>query len=814
MEKKRCYGCMQLKTQEICEHCGYDENTVNAPHQLPVGTILQGQYLVGKVLGEGGFGITYLGWDQFLEIPVAIKEYYPGSFVTRECSTTLNVTCYTGSVTAQYQSNMNRFLREAQTLAKFSDVPEIVHVRNFFRANNTAYIIMEYVKGIDLRRYINMRGGRLPAQELLQIMKPVMEALSKVHEAGLIHRDISPDNIMMLPNGSAKLLDFGAARDVENADVDKELPKSTEAILKHGFAPMEQYQKRGALGPWTDVYALCATIYYCNTGKLPADAPNRMMEEEDIDWSRLNGMADSQVAALQKGMALRAKDRFASVQELYEALYNGHASVGASTGTQESFQNTSGSRGDSYANTTPVSRPDDFVPGGAGGYRQSGTGAQVIGNSGSWQAAAVADVIPRTVRGGGQQAARVEEKPSILKNQTLNLVAVALSILLMVVSFVVPAISKAAAGSDDGGTTVNFPTTSGSSTSNDSAPAAAAADYSGNVMKFYEMPDWSDREELYASAAFGMDIPRGDIYQVVFLDSLSSAPSNAWDVSEAGNGSVKAWAESGTLYIGAEGGVNGRDTCAYMFYGFHNLTTVQFNGAFHTEEAQSMRGMFNMCESLTNIDIASLDTSSVQLMDYLFYECSSLVRLDLRNFDTSNVENMTSMFDGCSSLESVDVSSFDTAKVTDMFAMFFGCASLQKLDLSNFNTANVTDMAFMFTNCWMLESLNVSSFNTAKVTDMCYMFDDCSSLTSLDVTGFNTANVTDMCNMFYGCESLSELDLTSFETHNVTDMSYMLYGTRDDCYVTLDTDKFDTSNVENYTCFDQDAWDWESILFS
>ena len=317
-----CMGCMRPKqSHPVCEHCGYDERQQNQNHQLPVGTVLQGQYRVGRVLGQGGFGITYLGWDQILDIPVAIKEFYPSGFVTRDTTYSTEVSGCEGNRQMYFDNSRARFLREAKALAKFSDIPEIVHVRSFFETNNTAYIIMEYVQGMDLRRYVAQRGGRLGAQETLQLLKPVMAALDTVHEAELVHRDISPDNIMILPNGRVKLLDFGAVRDVENADAERELARSTEAILKHGFAPIEQYQKRGSLGPWTDVYALCGTAYYCMTGKVPPDAPERMTEDVHPDWQNIPGLTPQQKNALEKGMAMRAKDRTKSVRELYAALY-------------------------------------------------------------------------------------------------------------------------------------------------------------------------------------------------------------------------------------------------------------------------------------------------------------------------------------------------------------------------------------------------------------------------------------------------------------------------------------------------------------
>ena len=320
MKKHRCYGCMNLTDQTICPICGWPEGGNNEAHQLPVGTILREQYLVGKVLGQGGFGITYLGWDLDLERPIAIKEFYPCTIVNRDVSHGISVQLYTANMESQYAASRERFLREAKALAKLTEVPEIVGIFNCFQGNNTAYIIMEYVKGTTLAQYVRMRGGRLGMDETLRILKPVMHALDTVHKAGLVHRDISPDNIILHPMGGAKILDFGAVRSVENPDVEKDLTKSTEAIVKQGFAPMEQYRNRGGIGPWTDEYALCGTIYYCLTGRIPPDALSRSMGEAEINWEGIPGLTETQCSALRKGMELISRNRYPTIGELSKAL--------------------------------------------------------------------------------------------------------------------------------------------------------------------------------------------------------------------------------------------------------------------------------------------------------------------------------------------------------------------------------------------------------------------------------------------------------------------------------------------------------------
>ena len=239
MSEKRCLGCMLYKRNSpICEHCGYDERKANAPHQLCPGTVLNNQYLVGRVLGQGGFGITYIGWDQFLGIPVAIKEFYPSGVVIRDSTRSSSVFLTSDKVSDRFVANRDRFVREATSLARlgrFSGTGSIVSIHNLVQANATAYIIMEYVDGIDMRAYMHRMGGTLTLEETLRLLLPLMESLEVVHNNHIVHRDISPDNIMVLPDGSTKLIDFGAAHEVQYDGEGSQ--KSTEAILKYGFAP-------------------------------------------------------------------------------------------------------------------------------------------------------------------------------------------------------------------------------------------------------------------------------------------------------------------------------------------------------------------------------------------------------------------------------------------------------------------------------------------------------------------------------------------------------------------------------------------------
>lgn len=320
--EKLCMGCMkELKAPGVCPHCGYDPAAVGTEgHYLKPYTILNGKYLVGRVLGEGGFGITYIGFDINLELPIAIKEFYPNGYVTRESDVTSMVSVYRGTNLEAISKWKSNFIREARTLAKCSHLSGIVGVKDFFEENGTAYIAMEYLEGMTLKSYVKSCGGKVEVTHLLNALEPVMASLAKVHESGLIHRDISPDNIMLLENGSMKLLDFGAARDYSAED-----EKSLSVLLKPGYAPEEQYRTRGKQGPWSDVYAFAATIYKCITGVTPPESMERMRQDDLKKPSEFGVAISGQMeSALLKGMAVYAENRYQSMAEFMNAVLAGN----------------------------------------------------------------------------------------------------------------------------------------------------------------------------------------------------------------------------------------------------------------------------------------------------------------------------------------------------------------------------------------------------------------------------------------------------------------------------------------------------------
>ena len=288
-------------------------------HCLRKGTRLIGRYIIESVLGQGGFGITYLGIDELHEKKVAIKEFFPQGIVTRNIEYQDTVTVTFVGEKDNYEKGKERFLKEARTMAKFSKDKGIVKALDFFEINNTAYIVMEYLEGVTLKQYLR-ENKRIDAEDLVELLVPLIESLDEIHSQGLIHRDISPDNIMVLPDGRIKLMDFGAARDYTEFG-----EKSLSIVLKPGYAPPEQYQTHGVQGPWTDIYALCATMYKCITGENPPDAIERVMDDHLKKISAFGIPVLPQIEeAIIKGMSVAANDRYQNVGDFCEDLYGGY----------------------------------------------------------------------------------------------------------------------------------------------------------------------------------------------------------------------------------------------------------------------------------------------------------------------------------------------------------------------------------------------------------------------------------------------------------------------------------------------------------
>ena len=656
MQFNRCFGCMEEIQGYPCPHCGFDPRVQQDNFVLPRGTVLCGHYVVGRVLGQGGFGITYIGFDLSLQRKVAIKEFYPrglaSRFATMSCS--LQWASDEDSQTVR-TTGMDSFLREARKMAKVEDIPEVVSVRESFQENDTAYIIMDYIEGKTLFSVLKEKGP-MPWEEAKDIFIPAISAMEKVHQAGLVHRDISPDNLMLTDKG-VRILDLGAAKDLSSGS-----GASSAQVAKGGFSPLEQYTQRGGSGPWSDVYAMAATMYYTLTGVLPPNAIDRM-EQDSIDWKRLSqrGVPANVISALQKAMTVTVKGRPQSMAEFLGQLqkaglpqlkksYMVIASIAAGTvllGLALGF----GVRGKNQPETPEMALPPE---------------TQVMETTAPTQ-----PPIKVNVMAAAEDMQRSDSWER--ENQTFWGQAVYKRSDVKTVTF-----RDSLAGAPRGAWDVS-----------------AAGDRS--------ILAWMEHGNLTVAAG-GIIAPNPDA-SFLFCDFKNTISIDFGDCFDTSNVINMGW-----MFYGCESltqlDVSTFDTARVastrnMFNGCSNITQLDFTG-LDTTKVTNMRGMFCDCSCLTVLDISGFNTANVTGMGFMFSGCRSLTELDLSGFDTAKVTDMDYMFYLCKSLTALDVSGFDTSKVTKMSAMFSGCPSLTELDVSGFDTANVTNMDWMFSGCTSL----------------------------------------------------------------------------------------------------------------
>ena len=689
MEIRRCMKCMHALAagETFCSECGRPYGSVETePFALKPGTILDGKYLVGEMLGQGGFGITYIGFDLLLEQKVAIKEYYPMStgMVSRENSTTV-----VWSSAVMQKSGMEKgfdsFLKEARKMAKLGGIPGVVGVKSVFIQNETAYIVMDFIEGETLLKKLQ-RGGPMDYGTCISLMTPIMQALAEVHKHGIIHRDISPDNIMVQSDGKLILLDLGAAKDLDIQGKDGNV-QSSQMVAKHGFSPVEQYGQAGKIGPWTDVYAMAATIYYCCTGVLPPSATDRMIEDTLTCRPRLT---KEQFDVLAFCMSVLPQKRPQNMDALLQIVTH----PAGKTPPVRDVPKTEPVRPETRNLQPP--KPDPGRP------------------------------LPKWLIPG---------------------IAAAVAVIALIISVGSGGKKSTPASS------VKAPAAQAVTTEPAPTEAAPTAPMEVHTMAAAEL-DFDEDAFFWGQERY----MRKDVKTLTFQSSLQNVPSSAWDVSEAGDGSVLAWMDNGDLYVAADGAIAPNSDASWLFHKFVNLKTINFGNCFVTSSVTRMSGMFGGCSSLTGLDLSCFETSAVTDMYGVFSSCGSLTHLDLTSFDTSNVTDMSSMFDGCRSLTSLDLTSFDTSSVTDMGSMFDDCMSLPHLNLTSFDTSKVTDMAFMFSGCNSLTRLDLSNFDTSNVTNMLWMFGLCYDLTSLNLSSFDASAVTKMDDIFTRCDVLTDLN--------------------------------------------------------
>lgn len=314
----RCYKCMKEygDSYDMCPYCGYEKGTpAKELYFLTPGSVVANRYEIGVSIGSGGFGIMYKAWDSVLEKTVAVKEYYPIGLVNRAPGQK-HITIYSGHGRKEFEHGKMRFLEEAKNMAKFDNHPNIVAVYDFFEENNTAYFVMEFLEGKDYKQYIEQQGGAVSLEYAVEITKVVLRALAEVHKHGIVHRDISPDNIFICNDGKIKLIDFGTAR---FSSKEEEILRSVE--VKWEYAPPEQYQKKSKQGPWTDVYAVGAMLYKAVTNVELQSSQDRVEDDKLVDPIKLcSDMTENMNSIILRAMALQPELRFQTVEEFLEAI--------------------------------------------------------------------------------------------------------------------------------------------------------------------------------------------------------------------------------------------------------------------------------------------------------------------------------------------------------------------------------------------------------------------------------------------------------------------------------------------------------------
>ena len=315
---KICINCMKEKPSEgsICPYCGFNLDTYFLQqYELTPYTILNGKYLLGRAIGSGGFGITYIAKDMFLERIVAIKEFYMKGTMYRSQTQPMTVTGVSDMQEKVYEINAEKFEKEAVILAQLDSLNGIVKVYDFFKENRTAYIVMEYLNGNTLKEYVKNHGGKLTVEETCEKLMPVMQSLAEIHRNKILHRDISPDNMKFFNDKELKLFDFGGAKLQSIGGL------SEMTFKKVGYTPIEMYSSDGKQGPWTDIYAMCATIYYCITGIVPEESVKRIDVDQLKKPSELGIVISKKIEhAIMKGMSLKGQDRYQSMEELIADL--------------------------------------------------------------------------------------------------------------------------------------------------------------------------------------------------------------------------------------------------------------------------------------------------------------------------------------------------------------------------------------------------------------------------------------------------------------------------------------------------------------
>lgn len=319
MKEILCMGCMQKYdgNLEVCPYCGFEKNFIpeNEPY-LASGMVLKGQYLIEKVMGANDSSVTYSAYDKKWKRKVAIKEYFPPEYCMR-IPGERKIHIFSGEKEELFYSGKDRILKETQKLAELKEVSEISHLYDDFEENNTAYIVMEYLIGSTLKEKLLLeKENRIDTEKALPIILDLLHGLEKIHEIGILHGSISPDNIFMLQTGGIRIMDFG-----EMKYLNSDFRSSLSVIVRPGYSSIEQYQRKGNYGTWTDVYGTAATFYRMITGRVPEDAMERLADDTLQYPSELGvAIAKPLETAIMNALNVKIEDRTKTAKEFEEEL--------------------------------------------------------------------------------------------------------------------------------------------------------------------------------------------------------------------------------------------------------------------------------------------------------------------------------------------------------------------------------------------------------------------------------------------------------------------------------------------------------------
>ena len=854
MSSKLCPYCMRMTEEETCPYCGKSIHYAGQPMHLPAGYVVSGKhpYVLGAALGQGGFGITYIALDMVSGKRVAIKEFFPTYCAGRTAGITVSSYQNQDEV---YRKGKERFLDEARTLKSLSDLKNIVNVLDFFEANNAAYLVMEFLEGRSLKDTA-AANGKFPARQFLAQIRPLMEDIQRMHERGVIHRDISPDNIMLMPDGQMKLIDFGSARSYVG-------DKSMTVVVKKGFAPVEQYISKGSTAA-TDVYALAATIYYCITGKVPTDSAERQYDSKLLERPSALGADISRVQeeALFKALEVQPQARTQSIQEFLDAL-SAREPVRQEPAQEAPVQPDNEKQ---EPKKDPVLRLPDKK------WIRIGAAAAVLA-----VVLLVIALLPSNKTNDIVVAETLSTSPVIRTGnwQDNVLMADPLSALDQIPRESIQSVTFL-------DTCAEAPADALDVSEGGSGTVLAWAEKNGSCYDVYLAGEGGINavnacSSLFLDCVSLQTVHFGSAFRTDYVTNMSGMFENCIQLNEL---DVSSWDTSNVTSMRS------------MFHHCAELTDLDVSN-WNTSGVTNMDSMFYQCENLSALDLSSWDISSgetyqdfmsdgkqingkpweefflaskwikqvmmadplsalqqiprakiqrvtfldtcadapadafdvsqnkngtvlawaeksgsnyhvffagegginaVNACSNLFADCTALKTVQFGNaFRTDQVTNMSGMFKNCSQLTELDAGSLNTSHAASMSSMFYHCSALTTLDLSGWDTSSVTNIGRMFDSCRNLKNLDVSTWNTSSVTAMGYTFFGCTKLVTVDVSNWDLSNVTDIQGMFRSCDNLTTLDVSNWNTSNVISMRSMFL----DCgkLSDLDVSSWDTSSV-------------------